>query len=154
MNRKLSELYLYHTKSVGTWYRSSPSCTKIHGTGLVQVGTGLISPHMNPYQGFGTGIVKRPVSREQNEESCTTTLGTGQKPQNTGMRNRPLALFDASLIHQNALDIVSSHSLGENAVKSCNLSPFLSPSAYAAFGNLQYILFILSNLTQGEVVYA
>jgi len=126
MSRKLSEMYLYHTKSVGTWYRSSPSCTKIHGTGMVQVGTGLISPHMNPYQGFGTGIVKRPVSREQKEESCTTTLGTGQMLRKSGSRNRLLALFDTRLIQQNALDIVSSHSLGENAVKSCNLSCFLS----------------------------
>ena len=134
MNRKLSELYLYHTKSVGTWYRSSPSCTKIHGTGLVQVGTGLISPHMNPYQGFGTGIVKRPVSREQNEESCTTTLGTGQMRRNSGKRNRLLYPLDACLILQNALDIVSSHSLGENAKKSCNLSCFLSPFTFKQAG--------------------
>ena len=39
-------------------------------------------------------------------------------------------LFDAHRIKHNALDIISSPSLGENVIKNRNLSSFLSPFTF------------------------
>jgi hypothetical protein len=50
--------------------------------------------------------------------------------QGTGGGFRPSRRFDARRIGQNALDIVSSVSLGENGSKTGNLSPFLSPCTF------------------------
>lgn len=48
----------------------------------------------------------------------------------TGSGFRPSRLSDARRIQQNALDIISSAFLGENAIKKRNLSLFLSPFTF------------------------
>jgi len=45
----------------------------------------------------------------------------------TSRKFPPFCPFNACQVKPHALDITSSLSLGENAVKTCNLSPFLSP---------------------------
>jgi hypothetical protein len=48
----------------------------------------------------------------------------------TDKRHLSLCPFDAPLVGRNGLDFTSTRSLGENVIKSRNLSPFLSPSAF------------------------
>jgi hypothetical protein len=93
---------------------------------------------------IGTTVPLMPLVTQIYREGGLGTLGmnasqkgqrTNQKESTSNARNTGSGfpyfhLFDARLIQHNALDITSSPSLGENAVKNSNLSPFLSPFTF------------------------